>query len=209
MDNLVFIHIGKCGGDTVRKELKSYNIKFSSIHIKKCKYKPNKNYIIVIRNPINRFISAFNWRYYLVCDSKKQENRFKNEKNILSKYQNVNNLCSDLKINQNIFNGKKSSDNYIHHLKEDIFFYLKNFIDKCPKEQILGVICTETIKNDMKNIFNIDILNHKNNNKKYSKVITDENYQILKNYLKNDYLIIDKLYEKEWISEDQYKFLKL
>ena len=82
MNNLVFIHIGKCGGSTITNELRSKNVKFSQIHDSQAIYQPNKNYVIVIRNPIKRFISAFNWRYYLVCDSKKQENRFKNEKNI-------------------------------------------------------------------------------------------------------------------------------
>ena len=62
---------------------------------------------------------------------------------------------------------------------------------------------------DMKNIFNINVLTHKKNNMKYNKRITDENYEILKGYLKNDYLIIDQMYEYEWINEEQYNFLKL
>jgi len=53
-NNYKFIHIGKCGGSYIRS---IYNI--SSIHM----YKPNLNanfkYIIFIRNPISRFVSAF------------------------------------------------------------------------------------------------------------------------------------------------------
>ena len=208
MNNLGIIHIGKCGGSTVSSELRSKNVKFSQIHIIEAIYEPNKNYVIVIRNPIKRFISAFNWRYYLVCDSKIQENRFKNEKNILNQYKNVDNLCNDLEINPDIFNGSPSSGNYIHHLREDIYFYLKSFIKKCPKKQILGVICTETLKDDMKNIFDIDIIKHENNNSKYNKIITDKSYEILKTYLKNDYIIIDQMYKCGWISDKQYKILK-
>ena len=95
MNNLVIIHIGICGGSTVRSELRSKNIKFSEIHIREAIYKPKNKYVIVIRNPIKRFISAFNWRYYLVCSSKKQENRFKNEKNIL--YINRHYFCNKFK----------------------------------------------------------------------------------------------------------------
>ena len=208
MDNLVIIHIGKCGGSTVCKELKDKNIKFSSFHVREAIYQSNKNYVIVIRNPIKRFISAFNWRYNLVCDSKIQENRFNNEKNILKKYQNIDNLCNDLKTNANIFNGSPYSGRYIHHLKEDIYFHLKTFIKKCPKNQILGVICTETLKEDMKNIFDINVIRHEKNNNKYNKTITDESKNILKTYLKNDYTIIDEMYKCEWISDKQYKFLK-
>jgi hypothetical protein len=209
MNNLIIIHVGKCGGSTVKFELTSKKIKFSQIHIKEAIYKPNKNYVIVIRNPIKRFISAFNWRYYLVCDSKIQKNRFQNEENILNKYKNVDNLCNDLKINPDIFNGNPFSGNYIHHLREDIYFYLKTFIKKCPKKQILGVICTETLKDDMKNIFDIDVTKHKKNNSKYNKIITDKSYEILKTYLKNDYIIIDQMYKYGWISDKQYKILKL
>lgn len=209
MNNLVVIHIGKCGGSTVISELESKNIDFSQVHVGKPVYKPNKNYVIVIRNPIKRFISAFNWRYYLVCDRKEQQHRWRNEEKILNKYKNVDNLCKDLEKNPNIFNGKKNSENYIHHLREDINHYLKTFIDKCPKKQILGVICQETIKDDMKNIFDIDLSIHEKCNTGYSKNITDESYKILKTYLKNDYMIIDKMYKYGWISDKQYKILKL
>ena len=208
MNNLVIIHIGKCGGSTVVSELRSKNVKFSQIHVREAIYKPKNKYVIVIRNPIKRFISAFNWRHYLVCDSKIQENLFKNEKNILNQYKNVDNLSNDLEINPDIFNGSPSSGNYIHHLREDIYFYLKSFIKKCPKKQILGVICTETLKDDMKNIFDIDIIKYKKNNSKYNKIITDKSYEILKTYLKNDYIIIDQMYNCGWISDKQYKILK-
>lgn len=208
MNNLIIIHIGKCGGSSVCSELKSINIQFKEIHMNRAIYNPNNNYVILIRNPIQRFISAFYWRYYLVCDIKSQEYRFKNEKNILNKYKNIDNLCNDLEINHNIFNGYHNSGNYIHHLREDIYFYLKDFIKQCPKNQILGVICTETIKDDMKNIFGIDIIKHKLNNIKYNKTITDKNYEILKTYLKKDYIIIDKMYQLGYISDKQYTILK-
>lgn len=207
MENLVVIHIGKCGGKTVKIELNVHKIKHSKIHIREANYQPNTNYVIVIRNPIKRFISAFNWRYYLVCDTNVQKNRFVNEKNILNEYKNVDNLCNELKTNHNIFNGDPSSGNYIHHLREDIFFYLKNFIKECPKKHIIGIICTETIGKDMKNIFNIEITKHENNNSTYNKTITDESYETLKSYLKNDYIIIDQMYEYGWIDDEQYNLL--
>jgi hypothetical protein len=68
MNNLVVIHIGKCGGSTVVTELRSNNINFENIHVRNVKYEVNKTYVIIIRNPIQRFISAFNWRHYLVTN---------------------------------------------------------------------------------------------------------------------------------------------
>ena len=112
-----------------------------------------------------------------------------------------------MKSNSNIFNGSRCSGSYIHHLKENIYFYLKDFINKCPKEQILGVICTESLNKDMKRIFDIDVIRHEKKNNRYNKNITDESYEILKNYLKNDYMIINKMYKYCWISEEQYQTL--
>ena len=42
----------------------------------------------------------------------------------------------------------------------------------------------------------------------YNKTITDESYEILKSYLKNDYMIIDQMYEYGWIDDEQYQLLK-
>lgn len=57
----------------------------------------NEKYVIVLRNPIKRFISAFNWRYKLVIDDKTQTNRFIGEKEILEHYNCVNNLAEKIK----------------------------------------------------------------------------------------------------------------
>ena len=176
INNLELIHIGKCGGSSITDELRDRKIKFTRVHIRKVAYNPNKKYVIVIRNPIKRFISAFYWRYHLVCKTRKQKNRFKNEKYFLNKYQNVDNLCNDLKINPDIFNS-----NYVHHIKENIHFYLKDFIDKCPKNQILGVICTETLKEDMKYIFDINVLKHE-------KKKPHQPFKIQKKSSENEYL---------------------
>ena len=61
---LVFIHIGKTGGSTINNILKE-QIMFKEYHLKK-EYKPNEKYIIWIRNPLSRFVSAFNYTKYCV-----------------------------------------------------------------------------------------------------------------------------------------------
>ena len=63
--NFEIIHIGKSGGCTVSEELKKINFHPSVKkwhHICKVKYEKNKKYIIIIRNPIKRFVSAFNFQ---------------------------------------------------------------------------------------------------------------------------------------------------
>ena len=53
--DLKFIHIGKCGGTTTH-----HNFKLNKYHLKR-NYKKNETYLIWIRNPIKRFVSAFNY----------------------------------------------------------------------------------------------------------------------------------------------------
>lgn len=59
-----FIHIGKCGGSFIKQILPK---KIGKIHMRKPKMSsPNYKYIIFIRNPLKRFISAFNHSKHLI-----------------------------------------------------------------------------------------------------------------------------------------------
>jgi hypothetical protein len=62
---LRFIHVGKTGGSTITTILKQKHIKFKQYHFNKS-YKNNEKYIIWIRNPLTRFVSAFNMSKSLV-----------------------------------------------------------------------------------------------------------------------------------------------
>lgn len=56
-----FIHVGKCGGTTLQQLfwLPEY-------HLAKPVYKPNTKYVVWIRNPLHRYVSAFNMSVYLI-----------------------------------------------------------------------------------------------------------------------------------------------
>jgi len=58
--NLTFIHIGKCGGTTIVE-----NFKLKQYHLNR-NYLNNEKYIIWIRHPLKRFVSAFNHAHYLI-----------------------------------------------------------------------------------------------------------------------------------------------
>ena len=67
------IHIGKCGGGTLIQEMRKTVKKYSRCHCEKPKTIVSKNvkYIILIRDPINRFISAFNFTIQYLDYNKK------------------------------------------------------------------------------------------------------------------------------------------
>lgn len=61
----VFVHVGKCGGTSVRLALRSARIDFSEVHVRVvqgCSPDSPKNWIVSVRDPIDRAVSAFNWR---------------------------------------------------------------------------------------------------------------------------------------------------
>jgi hypothetical protein len=196
------IHIGKCGGSTVHAVLKQHKIPHTSIHIKKPIFHEKDTYLIVIRNPIDRCISAFNWRYKLVVLDKSQPTRFAGEKDILQKYACVNTFAENIAE----FDIHTS---YIHHIREDIHFYLHDFLKQCKKEHILGVITQENLYHDIQQLFpihNTSIHLNKNNSKKDTTLST-VGYNALKQYLQKDYECIHRLWEMGCLTQEQYTIL--
>jgi hypothetical protein len=59
-DKIKLIHIGKCGGTFVQ-----HNFNLKQYHLSR-DYKNNEKYIIWIRNPISRFVSAFWFSYNII-----------------------------------------------------------------------------------------------------------------------------------------------
>ena len=127
-DELVYIHIGKCGGSSLRKAITDSTIvkerfeRVHYVHINKPPVLKNARYLIVIRNPIQRAISAFNWRYKLVVEDEVQRNRFEGEWEVLKKYGTLNNLAAALYVDQVLDLNVSNQFQIIHHLKENISF---------------------------------------------------------------------------------------
>ncbi len=205
-----FIHIGKCGGTTLLTEFENNKIKFNHIHLKKFKYNPKKKYVIVIRNPIKRFISAFYWRMYRVCDKKDQEKRFKGEKQLLLKYKTINNYAENIyndkgELNEDFILPKK----YIHHIVQDIHYYLGDFLEKVDVNNIKAILLTENLNSDLKTHFNIQTNEniYYNKKKKYDTFISEKGISNLRKFIEKDYKCIDKLLELNLINKEQYDTL--
>jgi len=212
MTKFIFIHIGKCGGGSISKSLEEHGFEFSRLHLQEIKYINGNKYVISIRNPIYRFVSAFNWRTRIVCDGlgrSNQEYRFEGEKELLEKYKTVNNLAESLyKADGEIQNDLSLRENYIHHIKEDINFYIGNFLEECQNEDILGVITTETLSEDMKELFGTKrVPNEKKPTKKYSTYLSPLGYKNLAKYLQKDFDCVQALYHMNLISKSKYELL--
>ena len=213
MVKLVVIHIGKCGGSTVTTELIKHKIPFEKVHVSKATYDPSKRYVIVTRNPTQQFVSAFNWRLHVLTHNENKLKGNEHEHKLLLRYKTANKLAMKLykksgTINKGLHTLIASTTSHLHKRNH---FYLDNFLRKCPKEHIRGVICTETINDDMKNLFNIDITTHAKNNQsqKYKKHLSKTARVNLKKYLKNDYLCLEYLIHIGCINKNHAKIEQL
>jgi hypothetical protein len=203
--SLIFIHIGKCGGATLNIALressrtKKYS-KIHKIHVSKPPILKNTHYVFILRDPIQRTISAFNWRYKKVVIDEIHKYRFAGEYEILKKYNNINSLAEALYRNGNLDLDVEKELNTILHIKHNISFYLKELLKSLQSNQIFGVFTTENLNNDIFNQLKTENLLHlhensSSTNQKY-KDLSLEGLNNLKTYLSEDFKCIETLLKK-------------
>ncbi len=214
---LHYIHIGKCGGKTLLNAVNSSEAlaaRYQTIkrtHIKVPKFNRHYDYLIVLRNPISRSISAFNWRYHLVVDTEEQKTRFRNEYDILKRYQSLNTLAEQL-YTDGVSDPRAAKDfRTIHHLREDITFYLDNLLKKVNAAQILPVMAQETLDQDMAEILGVpevdDVHRHSNQVSGEKLTLSPEAERNLRAFLAKDYLCITQLWCMGKIPDEKYAAL--
>lgn len=216
-DDLHYIHIGKCGGATVWKAIQKSPVvksKFTStkkIHLRKPFYQKNSNYIMVLRNPISRAISAFNWRYKLVVETKEQEFRFPGEFEILEKYRTINNFAENLYANGALDLAAVKEWQTVHHLKEDIDFYLAALLERVRPQQIFAVLVQEFLNDDIANMLGVKSIAsiHENTSgmEKNKLGLSDVARDNLGKFLASDYSAIRKLSHIHPIDDDKLSVL--
>jgi hypothetical protein len=215
---LHLIHIGKCAGTSIRKKIlasekASCYSKVIVTHVVRPIYSSRDDHVLLLRGPISRSLSAFNWRYYLVVEQGKQSNRFRGEKNILLKYQNLNNLAESLYFKDGRPNRKACSEyNSIHHLRESISYYLNSHFFDLDPFQLLGVICQNDLKACCEDVLGVSEIPQINSHgSKLSVSIENSLSKIaqanLRRFLKSDYAAIAKLYAMGYLSSKNFEIL--
>lgn len=198
---LIYIHIGKCGGGTLGDVLnKSHKINKNfeniyRIHIKKPPILKNAKYIIIIRNPISRAISAYNWRHRLIIKEKSTVNRYEFEHQTLSKYQSFDEMCQKLFLNRET----EKDFEKIRHLKENINYYIGDLLKKIRSEQVYAIFTKENLNEEIKKFFNIKNQKYIHINSNYGTStnlkLSEKSKNNLKKFLENDYDCIQTLFK--------------
>lgn len=200
---LVYVHIGKCGGESLWDAINSSKViqkdfsRVHKVHIRKPPIHKKTKYLVVVRNPISRAVSAFNWRYKLVVEDETQRHRFKGEWEVLTKYKTLNTLAERLYKNGELDDQVAKDFESILHLRENIQFYLNELLDKISDDQIYGVMSTETLSEDVVRQLDVRDLKRTHENAKFvdksKKYLSETAHENLRRYLSDDFRCLETL----------------
>lgn len=216
----IFIHIGKCSGSLVLINLIKNKINHIHIHhankeknttpldieLLKNKY-PDSQLICVLRHPVDRWISAFNFKRNRCLSNSGHCKYWKEEKSGFTKYKTANQLAEEIydedgNINEHAYNFALNGSD---HMKFGIYHYLQNI----KENDNIIILKHENIKIDYeKYIYNnmhIPTEQCQPNPKRFDK-ISQKAYENLKKILEKDFETIDKLASYRFIDE-KYKNL--
>ncbi len=206
----VLVHIGKCGGGTLKRGLAhaTKNANPYVVHVRKPVYRPDLKYIVVARAPISRLVSAFRWQYKRVVEENCCVNPFPGEHGILEKYRTLGRMAEAL------YDADGRPDPQVHdeirrirHIHEDIAFYLYPLLDRCRPEQIVAVLMQETLDADIARVFGYrnDLQLHTNPGTRQDGELSPHAMRNLKRFFSKDYEALMVLYC--WQKIDRQVFL--
>lgn len=205
---LIFVHVGKCGGSTVEAAIgrSSFKNQTHSVHLRPAPHLPRMKYLLVVRNPVERVLSAFNWRYRLVVEESLQETRFPGERKVLEKYRSLNALAEGLYVD-GLLNPVVASDfQKIHHVAEGFDYHLREVLDCCRPDQIIGVLMQETLDEDLLRVLGVssELREKDNSSSSRDRSLNERALSNLRRFLCKDYTVLLQLYLLGLISKERF-----
>lgn len=159
---LFVVHVGKSGGTFLKKVLPLSAIiknEFSvvrTIHALKVPRHKRSQYLILLRDPVDRSLSAFNWRYSLVVTGG-EPGRFVNEARVLNHYRSLSSLAEELYKGDELNKSAASAFNSVHHLREDISFHLEALHHRISPGQLYAVISQSRLNRQINEILGVEV----------------------------------------------------
>lgn len=158
--SLYFVHIGKCGGSSLRQAVKNSRVvknwftKVKRFHFEQPTYRADVKYLFAVRNPISRARSAFYYRKALLDGG--GEEKISGELSVFTRYATFCDLAESLYV-EGVLNESAVADwNSIHHLgDETIGFYLRPLLPVLRKKDIFGVVSVENFDSDCQAVLGV------------------------------------------------------
>jgi len=218
-----FIHVGKCAGSSVSSALRDLKIPFKEYHCfdadkvlqSVLSESSGDFFLISVRDPVKRFISAFYWDFY----EKRVTNNKLGPKNVWLDLYNTFNTPNEVGEALSSTNSKLRTKalTFFHnsslHAQYSLSWYIKPSNVKYLNPENCSVIRTESADKDFQKFLNqisIDKLskslpreksNYKQHIDGYDTNLSDLAIKNIKNIYCDDYLILDGFYRKGLIEK--------
>lgn len=205
----VLIHIGKCGGGTLSAgvENATQNRIDYTFHVERPIYRADLRYIVVARGPIARLQSAFRWRRKIVVEDEEQLDRFQGEREVLLKYQTLNQIAEAIYNEDGSPNPQAQAEiRLIHHIREDIAFYLGELLPKCAEQQVVAVLMQESLDDDIQRVFGYEneLRVHENRVASRNDELSERAMDNLRRFFDADFQALTKLNRWGLIPDDVF-----
>ena len=209
------IHIGKCAGnsvfDSIVKSSPNMYDQIIPIHTVKPPISNDFDYLITLRNPLKRLISAYNYSI------KRQKPIDEKEAYTLRNYPSLDFVADHLyKKDGSIRWQMHAALSSIEHIKYGIKFYLDDFLYYIKPSQIQGVVCLETIHEDLKRILGASSQSighiNKTDNQVYNKssiTYSEKSIANLKRWLEPEYNFLKRFHNSFALTNKQIKVLEI
>jgi len=203
-----FIHVGKCAGTTLLDSLSLAEHKrpYFYIHMVKPIVLPNARYVIAIRNPLSRFVSAFNHHRKSYLDASREWGDPEAIRQIFGKYETANELALDLTVNRQQLARQVFS---IGHMKRGLNFYLGDLLKAVSSEQIEFVFVQEFLDEGIAYFCGTPVAQiHRDNGRaSWHTTLSREAARNLQRFLQLDFHCIEKLHYMNKIGDQEAKLL--
>jgi len=202
-----FIHVGKCGGSSIRAWLRRNNVSFHETHLARVHTcgENESTWLFSVRDPIDRAISSFNWRSPRTGNAEHGQQMFgSREREFYECFEYFNDFAEALDDQstcghyaRRALNDPQGSE----HLGKGVAWYLDEQLD-CVLKQKVFVSHAESLASDLEafgkciGIDNLDMhIPHKNSyypmqNQTY---ISSKAGKLLRKWLENDCRVLQEL----------------
>lgn len=157
------VHVGKCGGGTVVQELVPRGYQFEKFHLRRPVAAADRRFVILVRDPVARFVSAYNWRQLVMheesfpavgSEDPVKRLRHDTERAFLSLFPDVNTFAEKL-VAGGTWDVSPITTlmQLIGHVPQGFAWYLDELLDRIEPGQLLGVLATERFADDFESLF--------------------------------------------------------
>lgn len=140
-------------------DLRAQGFRFRHFHMCRPQAVAGHRYVVLVRDPVARFVSAFNWRCHLLAGNLRSAAgahdpivalRRRLEWEFLSQFRDVNEFAERLvRTGGKDISAMSTMMQLIGHVPQGFSWYLGDLLRRIAPEQLAGVITTERLSHDV------------------------------------------------------------